>query len=109
MMESPGVIFRELCSKNIWVLWVHMSFLNLKKYVHVCVPTWLYVHHVGAGAYGGQKRAPDHLKLDFQMIERCHVGAGNWTQILCKNSKCSLTTEPSPQPLSLYFKSFWNP
>lgn len=39
------------------------------------------------------------LELDLQTVMSCHVGAGNWTQVPCKNI---LSTEPSLQP-----KSYW--
>lgn len=46
-----------------------------------------------------QKMALYPLGLDLQTVMSCHVGAGNWTQVPCKNS---LSTEPSLQP-----KSYW--
>lgn len=44
----------------------------------------LCVHHMYAGAQEGQKRAPELLGMELP-----NVGAGNWTQILPKSSKCS--------------------
>jgi hypothetical protein len=39
------------------------------------------------------------LGLELQMVVSCHVGAGNWTLVLCKNSKCSHHGAFSPAPM----------
>ena len=38
------------------------------------------------------------LGPELQTVVSCHVGAGNWTQFLCKGSKCS---QPLSHPSSL--------
>lgn len=35
------------------------------------------------------KRNIGTLELELQMIVSNHIGAGNWTQVLCKSSQCS--------------------
>lgn len=45
----------------------------------MCVPTWIYVHHVHASAHEGQKRVLDAQDLELQSVVSQHVGAGNWT------------------------------
>ena len=45
----------------------------------ICVP----------GACGDKKAVSDSLELQLKMVVICHVGARNWTQILCKSSKYS--------------------
>lgn len=44
------------------------------------------------GALGGQKRAPDCLELELQMVVSCPVGARNQTQFLWKMSHLSIPT-----------------
>ena len=48
-----------------------------------------YVHHVLPATCGGQKKALDPLELQLQMVVSLHVGSGNLTQVLWKNSQCS--------------------
>ena len=36
-----------------------------------------------SGAHEDQKRASDPLELELQTVVSHHVGAGDWTQILC--------------------------
>lgn len=53
--------------------------------------------------HGGQKRVPNSLKLELQMIVSCYVGPGNWTCVLCKRIQCSqlLSHFSSPRPVHL--------
>lgn len=46
----------------------------------------MYVHHICVQACGTQKRALDPRELELQMNVTHHMGAGEWTQVLCKNS-----------------------
>ena len=55
-------------------------------------PSWTSVYHLRIDAHRGQKRALDRPALQLQMVESCHVSAGNQTWIPCKSSLC-----PSPQ------------
>lgn len=41
-----------------------------------------------SNACRSQKRASDHLDLEFQMVMSHCVGAGNQTQVLGKSSQC---------------------
>jgi hypothetical protein len=41
------------------------------------------------GAYGGQKRVSDPLKLGLQIVVSSFVSMGNQTCTLWKNSQCS--------------------
>lgn len=45
--------------------------------MHVCVPEYIYKHHMCSGAHGDQKVALGLLEL--QAIVSCHVSAENWT------------------------------
>lgn len=44
------------------------------------------LHLVHLGALGDQKRVSDLLELNLQMDVKYHVGTGNRTLVLCKNS-----------------------
>lgn len=37
----------------------------------MCLPMWVYVHCVCAGAQGGQEKAEDPLQLDLQVAVSC--------------------------------------
>lgn len=52
------------------------------------------------GAFGGQKRAPDSLGLDLQVVMRHHLVVGIEPG-LCAKQQVLLTTEPSPSFNSL--------
>lgn len=41
------------------------------------------------GAFRGQKRVSDPLRLELQMVVSCHMDSGNWAWVLCKSSQCS--------------------
>jgi hypothetical protein len=59
-------------------------------YVYGCF--WLHICLCAMympGAKGGQKRAPDPLELEFQMVVTYHVGARNQKQVIWKSSQCS--------------------
>lgn len=38
-----------------------------------------YMHHVGTGAYGSQKKGLDPLQQKLTVLMSCVVGAGNQT------------------------------
>jgi hypothetical protein len=44
----------------------------------------MYVQHMYIWAGRHKKKASDPLEL---VVLSCHVGAGNWTHVLCKNSE----------------------
>lgn len=46
----------------------------------------------------GQKKAPNPLELELQMVANYVVGAGNQMLVLCKANKGFLTAEPVLQP-----------
>lgn len=50
--------------------------------VHICT---IYV----PDDHAGQKRVSDNLEMELQTVVSHHMGAGNLTQVLCKNNKCS--------------------
>lgn len=51
---------------------------------------FIYIGTPGVcSAQGGQKGAPNPLKLEFQTFVSCHVNAGNRTWVFYKSSKCS--------------------
>lgn len=43
----------------------------------------MYVHNMSAR---GQKMV---LELELQVFVSCHLGAGHWTEVLCKSHKYS--------------------
>ena len=46
----------------------------------------------------------DPLDLELSnTVVSCHVGAGNWAQVLWKNSQCSWVIFPAP---GIFFKTF---
>lgn len=65
--------------------------LNFYFYVYGCF-TWvyvcMYVWLVPSGAHRDQ-RASDPWWLELEMVVCCHVGAGNQSPVLWKNSKSS--------------------
>lgn len=54
-----------------------------------CLSASISVPYMGPGAWGGQRRASDSLKLELQVEPSFHMGAGNWTFALCKSCRCS--------------------
>lgn len=60
------------------ILSVYLYVLSCCAYVSLCT-TCL------PGAYAGQKRALDSLRLELQTIVSWHVDAGIWTLVLWKN------------------------
>lgn len=61
----------------------HADARLLFVYLDMCVSGHMHVHHVCAG----WKKAPS-----YEGHEICNVGAGNGSQALCKDSKCSSKT-----------------
>lgn len=49
----------------------------------------VYVHHICAGDWKGQKRASNTPELELQMASELLVSVGNGILVLCKHSKCS--------------------
>lgn len=51
----------------------------------------MLVYHIRAmpSAYRSQKSVQDILEAELQMAVSHHEGAGNQTQVLCKNKQCS--------------------
>lgn len=47
----------------------------------MCAPECVYVHHTYTGAYGGEKKVLDPLRLKSQMVVSCYVDPGNQTQL----------------------------
>lgn len=45
----------------------------------------------------GQKAALDPLELQLPAVVSCHLGAENWSLILCNSMYVCLTNEPSLQ------------
>lgn len=42
--------------------------------------------HVSACAHGGEKRVVDPVNWGNRWFWDAHIGAGNWTWVLCKSS-----------------------
>ena len=55
--------------------------------LHVCL-VCMYTHE--CNTLRGQKRALNPLDLELRMVVSCHVGSGNGTWVLCKNSQYPL-------------------
>jgi hypothetical protein len=73
---QPGLHCLEKPKKNKKYVLLYMYWYA------TCMYVWaphLYIAH------RQWKRALDPLDLEWQMVFSCHVGIGNWTQILCKN------------------------
>lgn len=81
LSPSATVLNGLLCS--FLLLLKLLLFLNC---MHVGVlPTYMCVSY----AQRGQKRVPDVLELEFQMVVRQHLGAGTQIQVLWKSRQCS--------------------
>lgn len=61
-----------------------------ESYMYEC-SFWLYVcaPHACLVPAEARNRASDPLELELQIVLSHHVGAGNWTQVVCKSSICS--------------------
>lgn len=56
-------------------------------YVFGCLPLWMSVHHVMPSTHLSQKWASDAMELKLHIVMCCRVGAGNWAQVLWKNTQ----------------------
>lgn len=54
--------------------------------LHICLCTICMPE-----THRGQKGALGPLGLALKMVVNHHVGAGNWTQVLCESSQCGFT------------------
>jgi len=64
-------------------------FLKVFYFAYVsALPAGTYAHHVLQCPWRPEKLL-DPLELELQLVMSWHVGTGNWTQVLCKNSECS--------------------
>ena len=86
----------DLCQGMWWLSCMTIVILSttwtLKKFFLFCFFACRYVCMCPMHMFGGlrgQKKAWDSLELELQMLVSCHVGAGNQTWILWKNSQCS--------------------
>lgn len=75
--------------KNSAVLVNIRSKTHLLLHLCECLSTWLYVHHMHAGAQRVQKMVLRPLDLEFQIAVSHHGGGRNRTCDLGKSSKCS--------------------
>lgn len=57
----------------VTVFWMHAS-------MYTCIP----------GACAEQRKVLNFLELELWMLWSSQVGAGNWTRVLCRSSKCSV-------------------
>lgn len=55
----------------------------------MCVPKYMYLYHVPAGALGRKKTESDLLELEMLAVVSCIVDAGNWIWVFCKVNKYS--------------------
>jgi hypothetical protein len=72
---------------NLLRRWIPVSIHQCRK--HVTLYVFMSVHYVCAYCLGQAEEAFGFLERGLQMAVRCHVGAGNWTWVLWKNSQCS--------------------
>lgn len=63
----------------------------------LCVCVWCM-----PDSKGGQKRMPDPVELESQMVVSHRVGPGNQTWVFLKNKRTYLTTA-SPLQLSMFY------
>lgn len=57
------------------------------------LPVCMFVHHICALFYRGQKRTSDAMGLELQAVSH-HVGKGNGTQVLWKPSRLFISEAP---------------
>lgn len=67
----------------------------------VYVPEHMYVHPERTRPSRGQKRVLDTLELELQVVVNFHMGAGNWTWVLCR-----VAIFPDPAE-SFFFHTGW--
>ena len=53
-----------------------------------CLPTGASVYHVCAVPTEARRRCQKSLRLAFQMVVSCHIGAGNTVRVLWGRSRC---------------------
>ena len=82
------------CSCSIKERFNYFYFMCMSV-LHVCIHVHLYVHHAHV-----VPTEEGIISPRAEVLDSCEVplGARNGTQVLCKNSKCSLRTDPSLQP-----------
>lgn len=79
------------CQALRQVLSIEPSYNNFIIFYSVCVPVCLYEQgYVRTSACGCHKRALGPLEPELQGVVSCPVGAGNRTQVFCKNSVSTL-------------------
>lgn len=75
---------QKVCSGHLFskCSCIHYHVLSIvhpfKIFLLICMtisPAFMYVYHVCACQ--GQKRVPDPLELEVQLVVSCHVGTGN--------------------------------
>lgn len=79
-------------------------FFNL--FYFICISVWpmcIYVYHMCVCVSEGQEKALDPLELE-KMVLSHHVGAANWTWVVCKSNKCSKPQSHLPSPSIIFSK-----
>lgn len=72
---------RLLSFASIFNIYFKLYFVH----VCVCIPEYMYVHQMHAGACRDQKGALGPQKLELQVIVSCHMGAENQPWMPCKH------------------------
>jgi hypothetical protein len=67
--------------------WGFISFYSMCMSVCLCVCLYITL----CSAWGDQKRVSYPLRLELEMVQSCHVGAENWTQVLWKSSHWAIS------------------
>lgn len=81
-----------------------------KTFKTICFSLWVFCLHVYMcttclpGVKEGQKRASHPREMEWRVVVRWTVGAGNWTWIPCKSSKCFQPLSSLSSLQDLFFK-----
>lgn len=87
-----------------------LTFKNICFFIWMCIPDWVYLHHMHAGPGRTQQGVSVLLELELETVVNGHVDTGNKTQVLLKTSECSkLLSYPSSiliRPVQLFEQLF---
>lgn len=91
MVIGLGIEFSPLsgCVLKILIFFktVCLNFVSLSFYV--CMPSWVYMHHVYADACRSEARVSDPFELELEMVVNFLVWVLGQTQALCRSSVSS--------------------
>ena len=79
----------HLASPEELFIGISKIYIFFKIYLFICVSVCPYVCMCVPAGHRDQKKAPDPLDPELQMVVNCHVSVGNRTPVLCKSNECS--------------------